>query len=51
MPKFKFGVSGMLFAVFRDTDDAYAYQEYNGGYIACFDGYENSVSCFETIGL
>lgn len=51
MIKFAFGYRGMLFAVFGDTDSAWSYCEENGGYIACFDGFENAVSCFETLGL
>lgn len=48
---FAFGYSGMLFAVFSSTDAAWAYAEETGGDIACFDGFENAVCCFETLGM
>ena len=49
--KFAFGLDGFVYAVFKNTDDAWNYAESHGGYIACFNGYENAVSCFETLGM
>lgn len=48
---FDIGLSGMWYIVFKNSDSAWDYAETYGGDIACFNGYENAVTLFETIGL
>jgi hypothetical protein len=49
--KFRIGLSGFAYAVFRNTFDAWEYADRHGGYIACFGGFENAVQLNETLGM
>lgn len=41
------GLDGNWYAIFGDTDEAWAFFETYGGRIACFNGYENAVQLTE----